>query len=135
MAECYKFYRYLRDAKYNVIVVPDHEDATDICQYADFDWLTHVPAATNLGYRFALYEGALANFCSANGPPGMLFYSNSPVTQFDQMRADQIKPKLWRNLNGFDVGGQFPWSKSNQKMPWSDSTFDNLVAEWKVLDL
>lgn len=113
---------HIEASGYQVVVVPDQED-TEASE--PFDGI-YMPAAMNLSLRLALYEGASMNFCSANGPTALMFYSHCPVIQFDQLRGNVVSPQQWRKLNGFPINQQFPWAAPNQLMTWKDSSFDTL---------
>jgi len=135
LGDWFKFYQYLRADGLTVMVVPDHEDVLVSQQYLQYDWFCYTPASLDIRLRFALYERAVMNFGSSNGPIGAAFLSNAPMLQFDQLRGGVVTKEFWANTNGFEVGGQFPWSKPTQRMTWTDSTFENLVSEWKSMNL
>lgn len=126
----YQFYKYLRGQGLTVAIVPDQEDVLGMQQFMKYDWTIYAPASLDQRLRLGLYEGALMNFGSSNGPIGATFFSNAPVMQFDQLRNGLITKELWQDTNGFEAGGQFPWSRPNQMMTWMDSTLENLVSEW-----
>lgn len=127
----FRFYTYLREHGIKVIVIPDQEDAIGARAYAQFKWATFSEASMDIGLRLALYERAIMNFGSANGPVAVAFLSTAPMIQFDQLRGDTVPATMWERMNNFGVGGQFPWSLPTQRMMWVDSTYDNLVEAWK----
>ncbi|MDX2224351.1 MAG: hypothetical protein SFV21_16490 [Rhodospirillaceae bacterium] len=131
----FKFYTYLRSEGHTVVVVPDYEDVLGEKAYEKFEWNVYVPAALDIRLRLCLYENAIMNVCSSNGPCAIMFFANTPIMQFDQLRGATISEAEWKKYNGFPVGGQFPWSRPDQRMTWKDSTFENLVGEWKNLKL
>lgn len=132
-----KFANTLKD-KYAVVVVPDQDDllgSNTSHEYFNEPWIGWArPAAMDIRMRLALYEGAVMNFCSANGPTALMFYTDAPVLQFDQMRGGTFDEKAWEKLNGFPVGEQFPWSLPTQRMTWTDSNFETLVSEWRAIE-
>lgn len=133
--EWYRFYSYLRSHGHKVVIVPDQEDYLGDRTYRRFDWDVYEPACMDIRLRLALYENAIMNVGSSNGPVGAMFYSIAPVLQFDQLRGAVYDPAFWRRTNGFEVGQQYPWSGPNQRMTWTDSTFDNMRSEWQSLGL
>ncbi len=133
--EWYRFYGYLRSHGHKVVVVPDQEDYLGDRTYRRFDWEVYEPACMDIRLRLGLYENAIMNVGSSNGPVGAMFYSIAPVLQFDQLRGAVNGPLYWRLTNGFDVGQQYPWSGPNQRMTWTESTFDNLRSQWLSLGL
>ncbi len=135
LAAWYKFHQYLRATGLDVLVVPDQEDVLGGGAYKAFDWQAMLPAVFDLRLRFALYEGALMNIGSANGPVGVMFYSNAAVIQFDQYRGNVLPETYWTKASGFPAGGQYPWCRPDQRMAWKDSSYENLVDEWRILGL
>jgi hypothetical protein len=129
--EWYRFSQYLKQKGYRCVVLPDQEDALTQKHYRKYDWTAFEAGAFDLDLRYALYSGAATNFCPANGPTSLLFYTPYSVYQFDQLRGGMMHSDkdFWRKLNGFDVGLDFPWSKEDQRMTWVDSSFETL-CEW-----
>ena len=131
----HRFSLFLRAIGYTVVVIPDQEDFLNTRRYAHFDWTVYEAACLDLRLRMALYENAAMNIGSSNGPVGIMFYSQAPVLQFDQLRGGICTPEFWRTSNGFPVGEQFPWSRPNQRMTWTDSSYENMIREWTALKL
>ncbi|PCJ19736.1 MAG: hypothetical protein COB04_05355 [Gammaproteobacteria bacterium] len=126
LAVWYQFYQYVEAAGYQVVVIPDQEDLLSGQLYMKYPWQSFDVAAMDLDLRFALYENSVANFCSSNGPCSLLFYSDCPVYQFDQLKGKQTDEKFWQPFLGFNVGSNYPWSKANQIMTWKPSSLSNL---------
>ena len=131
----HRFSLFLRAIGYRVVVVPDQGDFLGARRYSRFDWTVYEAACLDLRLRMALYENAVMNVGSSNGPVGIMFYSQAPVLQFDQLRGGICTPDFWTTSNGFPVGEQFPWSRPNQRMTWTDSSYENMVREWTALKL
>lgn len=115
----------------DVVFVPDTEAVLTGQSCGGFGSGVCHTAALDQRLRMALYEGAVMNVCSSNGPAAMMFYSKAPVLQFDQMRGGVFNAEKWDAANGFKNGGQFPWSAPNQRMTWVDSTYENLVEHFE----
>ncbi len=135
LLEWHLFHQELRAAGFTVVVVPDQGDVLGQQIYKQFDWHTYEPACFDLRLRQALYENAIMNIGSSNGPVGMMFYSEAPVLQFDQLRGGVYGADFWRSSLGFPPGEQYPWSRPDQRMTWTDSTYENMVREWNALKL
>ncbi len=131
MGEWQRFHDWLRNQGYVVIVIPDQEDINRAGEALAGRWDLDIPAAYDFRLRLALYEGALMNVGSVNGPFGQCFMSHVPLLQFDHFRGNALSADQWVDLNGFPPPGQYPWSAKNQRMTWLDSTFENLKAEFE----
>ncbi len=129
------FFKYLAAKKVNVIVIPDQEDVLAFQHYAKFQWPIYLPAALDLRLRLALYEKAIANFGSSNGPVMLAMMSECPMCLFDPMRGGVNKPDYLVDTNGFALGGQLPWRRPDQTIVWQDSSYQTLVEQWERLGL
>lgn len=127
------FARWLEEQGYWPVFVPDTEVVLryDPAAHPSGRFAVDIAAALDVRLRLALYEGAIMNVGSSNGPIGMAFFSKAPLLQFDHLRSSKFDAAQWQELNGFAVGGQFPWSAPNQRMRWVNSTFENLRAEFE----
>lgn len=130
MGDWRAFQQWLTGQGYPVIVVPDTEALLNNGSLSSEYGLDR-QAALDVRLRLALYENAVMNVGSSNGPIGMAFFSKAPVLQFDQFRGNKFSAKAWKDLNGFDPPGQFPWAAKNQRFAWKDSTFENLKSEFE----
>lgn len=130
LEDWWAFHNHLCDDNHTVVVIPDTEDVMGERTFSMFGWNALEAASMDLRLRLALYENAMMNVCSSNGPGALMFYSKAPVIQFDQTRGGVFTPEKWLAANGFPVGGQYPWSAPNQRMTWTDSTYENLVSQF-----
>lgn len=121
--EWYRFYQYIQAAGIQVVVIPDQEDLFTDKKFAAYPWQVFESAAINLDLRFALYENAMSNFCTSNGPCSLLFYSNCSVYQFDQLKGNNTQREFWTRNLGFEPGGNYPWCRKDQVMTWQPSEF------------
>ena len=131
LEDWYMFYRYLRESGYTVFVVPDQEDVFSARQFENYDWQAYEPASLDIRIRAALYERALLNICSTNGPTYMMFFSDAPLLAFDQFRGELFKPEDLKKMLGLSPGEIWPWSGPHQRFTWQDSDFKSLVREFK----
>jgi len=122
--EWYKFHQHLKSQGKTVLVIPDQEDPGE---WQKYDWKAYLPAAYDIRLRFALYEQAEMNYCSANGPCAGLFYSNAPYSLFDSTRG-VFSPENYVFAYG-QYGGQHPWALPNQCLKWADSSFTTLTSD------
>lgn len=130
----YKFYEFLVSEGHAVVVIPDHEDYFSSKTYKAYDWEVCAPACLNVELRMAVYEAAQLNFCSSNGPPSLMYYSNARFLQFDQLRGNELSDNFWVKVNGIPIGESFPWSSNLQKLVWKDSSFETLKAEYLEIE-
>lgn len=128
-----EFARYLRFMGEKVIFVRDTAKADEPLE----DFATCPRASRDLHSRMALYELAKVNMLSSNGPIGLLLFSRCPWLQFIDLKDDGFiytpdTPRFWKEKNGVDVGGQYPWSLPTQRIVWAADTFDNIVSAWEA---
>ena len=128
----HRFSKFIQAAGYTVVIVPDQGDLFGERLYSQFDWsgTIYEAACLDLRLRLALYENADMNIGSSNGPVGMMFYSQAPLLQFDQLRGGVYNREFWEKSHGFPVGEQFPWCRPDQRLVWTDSSYENMVNEW-----
>ncbi len=130
LEEWYKFYKYLLSEGYSVVVIPDQEDYFSRKDYGKYDWVICDAACLNVELRIAAYSSAILNICSSNGPPSLMYYSHAKFLQFDQLRGGEYNENQWEAMNGFPVGGNFPWFDRLQRLVWKDSNFETLIEEY-----
>jgi len=128
----FKFYKYVDALGVQVVIVPDQEDLLSNREFSKYPWPVFESAAISLDLRFALYENSSANFCSANGPCSLMFYSNCSVYQFDQLKGTKTQAEFWSRILGFESGGNYPWSRADQVMTWQPSDLNNLCQYFDV---
>ena len=121
----HKFYRHLVAKGLEVIVIPDQDNWQ---AFAEFGWRLYWPAAWDITARIALFEKGFP-VVSAMGPASILYYTKRPFLLFDNVKA-VFSDQQWADLHGTEIGGQIPFLSENQRVTWSESTFDNLMAEY-----
>lgn len=131
LTEWYKFYQDLTNEGRKVIVIPDQEDVLGAQKYADYDWNAYLPASFDLRLRYGVYAKTGLNVTTTSGPPGLLFWTDYPVLQFDQLRGGTYGAENIEEMYGIQRGQQFPWSAPDQRLTWCDSTYETLTDEYK----
>lgn len=136
LAAWLKFAAYLKASGENVVFVRDtaraHEpiEGFEICPVASM----------NLGWRMALYETAKMNLFVSNGPATLGHFGNFPWMMFlkpedDDYAYEPNTPKFWREQIGVEMGGQFPWSRPDQRIVWRADDYDSLMQAWRVMQV
>jgi len=79
------------------------------------------------------------NLFVSNGPCTLGWFAEWPWMTFVKIEADDHEyasntTKFWRE-NFVPVGEQFPWSKRDQRIVWSDDSYENLVRAWYDLEV
>jgi hypothetical protein len=129
-----KFASCLKDQGERVVFVRDtakaHEpiDGFETCAEASID----------LHCRLALYEAAKINMFVSNGPSSLGLYSRWPWLTFIKVEPEghgyaPATASFWKDNVGVEVGSQYPWSSADQRIIWSDDTYENLVDAWEYL--
>jgi len=96
-------------------------------------------AARSVVHRAALYEVAKANLFVSNGPCMIAMFGNKPCMVMVEVRDDKYfpywpnTPTAWAHNIGVQVGEQFPWCRSDQRIIWERDNFDNLMQGWQQL--
>ena len=100
---------------------------------------TCLQASLDLHARVALYERAKANLFVANGPCILAAFGDRPWLTFTPIEPDDSLYKantaqFWRMYVGVDVGGQYPWSRPDQRIVWKADSYENICAAWRDLE-
>jgi hypothetical protein len=92
-------------------------------------------ASTNLDIRLALYEQSAMNFFVGNGPFYLALFSSAPWMMFVHPKSDDpyfcSTPEFWRESHGIEVGEQFPWSRADQRIVWTNDNYKNVCEAWQ----
>lgn len=129
-----RFASYLRDKGERVVFVRDTAKAYEPLG----DFLTDPLASTHLPARVALYENAKANLFVSNGPGSLVWFGDRPSLMFVALEQDgssytpNTREFLVKSM-GLEPGGQYPWSRPDQKFVWTVDTFENIMAAWEEL--
>jgi hypothetical protein len=132
IADWLEFAAHLRTDGYEVIFVRDTDKAFEAIP----DFETCPQASIDLATRVALYQEAICTFSDGGGPWQMCLFGHSPWLSFITMGQDSSEyrpntPEYWRLYMGVEPGGQFPWSRPDQRLVWAPGTFKNIMAAWK----
>jgi hypothetical protein len=132
-------YKDLVSRGYNVLVIPDFEDATSTKKFLEYNWKVFLPAVYDLDLRLAIYSLANMNMGVLNGILVPLFHSTYPYLLFkpNVESVHQTKVAWLRDVFGIEKGESFWWSKEKQQLSWElDNNpdrilecFDNLIGE------
>ncbi len=131
-----KFARELQAEGERVIFVRDTGKANE-----PLDGFETCPiASTDLHARMGLYEQAKANLFVANGPATLAHFSDRPWLDFVKIEPDDSAyyantPRFWKESVGTEAGGQFVWSRTDQRIVWGADTYENIRKAWDELAL
>ena len=133
MTEWLKFSEYLEQKGERVLFVRDTDRAAE--KIAGYQIC---PAASkDVRVRMALYEAAKCNLFVSNGPMVLSLFGSRPWLMFVETDPMSIfypeTPQWWKQYQGLDRNGQFPWSKPNQRIAWKRDNFENIVEAWEKL--
>lgn len=95
-------------------------------------------ASKNLHIRMALYEAASINMFVGNGPASLAWFAERPWLMFVPLGKDGDRywantPTFWRVMQGVEPPGQYPWSRSDQRIIWGMDDYDTIKAAWDAL--
>ncbi len=120
----------LRDAGERVIFIRDTAKADE--PLADFEMSPE--AARDLHFRGALYEQAKGNLFVSNGPFGLALFGTCPwlyLNDISEYQGSVNSAEMWTRYIGVEPGGQYPWSRPNQRIVWKNDDYENICAAWK----
>lgn len=126
----YEFAKTLKAQGERVIFVRDTSKATEPLTGCE----TSVAASLNLDVRMCLYQNSKLNFFVSNGPMMLAALTqNIPYITFVQpeemdSKYDANKPTFWKLKMGVQMGEQFPWAGSHQRIIWEKATLP-IIAE------
>jgi hypothetical protein len=94
----------------------------------------NVRASTDLLFRAALMQRARVNMMVSNGPIGIAQHIENPWLQFKPMTPQlpgwSPGQASWWEKIGIGVGGQYPWTKEDQRICWGDDELHILETAW-----
>jgi len=125
------FARYLIEAGYNPVIIPDTDNAFSeelYCKGVTF----FREGAWNMGLRMALYESAFLNFFVANGPMTLALFNPSCSYIFmDQLPKSSIvtNEDLYKKVDHV-IGDNFKFASPRQRMCFEADTYENIRTEF-----
>lgn len=90
-----------------------------------------------LADRVRLYAGAYTNMMVINGPLTTCIHSDFPYISMRTIgceRSGSTSPDFMRKI-GITPGFQFPWANADQRMSYKDDTAENIMAEYKAIEM
>lgn len=93
-------------------------------------------ASENLLVRAALYAQAKANLFVSNGPGILAIFGDRPWLMFNELQDDHWyragTSEGWKHFTGLEPGGQWPWSRNDQRIIWHRDTFEVMRDAWRA---
>lgn len=126
-----RFAKLLKSRGERVIFVRDTAKATEPIEGFE----TCPPASVHIDPRMWLYEKAKFNFFVSNGPCGLAMFSKKPFMCFIPPEAEDSeyqpnRPSFWRQMQGIEIGSQFPWFTPEQRIVWKKDSFDSICEAY-----
>lgn len=124
-----RFAQQLRAQGQNVVFVRDTAKADEPIH----GFRTCPQASRDLRRRMELYSRAAVNLFVSNGPALLAAYGDKPWLSFINIQdCGSDTAKFWKEYQGVDFEGQYPWSAPDQRLIWEADTYDNLVRAWNA---
>lgn len=134
LEEWLKFADYLSGKGENILFVRDTAKAKEPLGA----YHTLPPCSIELNSRLALYQRAKVNIFCANGPATLCHFTDTPWLMMAPLDPSLAyppgRPEWWLPHHGIPAYGQFPWSKSNQRIIWELDTVDVLISTWEKFE-
>ena len=122
------------DSQYYPVVVLDTDVALDKKPSEFHDIETFNEASFNVELRTALYELSYLNMCVNNGPALIFHFDDKIRFLMFKICSNSGTTATKVNFflaNGWNIGGQFPFTKPFQKIVWEDDDLDVIQREFK----
>ena len=91
-------------------------------------------ASKTLHMRALLYSVAKANLFVSNGPMVFAYMGDRPWLVFNSIDDRGLyhanTSQGWREFTGIEAGGQFPWSRPDQRLIWANDKFEVMRDAW-----
>ncbi len=118
------------EGEYPVLFLRDTAKVDDVLPLLFPTWKR---ASTNAYVRAALYQQALVNMMVCNGPNTWCIFSDAPYLIFKELvpalpEWDHGHPRGWMDQDHMEVGDQYAWATPQQRLTWTDDTFENIRA-------
>ncbi|MBI5921862.1 MAG: tetratricopeptide repeat protein [Betaproteobacteria bacterium] len=123
-------YQHLTNKGFDVVVIPDQNDALGDGAGIDLGWKLALPAAVDLDLRLALYNSCRMNFSWAGGQSLLLWLSPAPFRIFGLLNEKSMTTADYFAQVGPAVGSQPPFFQFNQRILWEDAA--EISAEFLV---
>jgi hypothetical protein len=124
----YQFYKLLESRGYDVVIIPDQDDALSDRSIHEYDWRVLDVAAMSIDLRLALYHRADMNYVTNGGMIGIFLYSKVPYFWFSvAVEGSHIASEEFYRGQGVERGGKYAWLAANQEMVWEPDTLENLT--------
>ena len=123
------FIKILEERGFQVVVIPDQDDALGDRTLNRYGWNVIDIAAMSLDIRVAIYERATMNYVTNGGMVDILSYTKVPFMWFSVVVEGSAlaQPKYYEQL-GMQYGEKYPWLADNQEMIWEPDSLANLAA-------
>lgn len=97
-------------------------------------------ASRNAYVRAALYQRALVSMFVGNGPCGWALFGDAPYLFFKQLipslpNWEHGQASGWRTQAHLEIGDQYPWASPQQRLTWTDDTFESIRSAFEALNL
>ncbi|MBI5921861.1 MAG: tetratricopeptide repeat protein [Betaproteobacteria bacterium] len=124
-------YQHLMNKGFDVVVIPDQNDALGDGAGIDLGWKLAIPAAVDLDLRLALYNSCRMNFSWSGGQSLLLWLSPAPFRIFGLLNRHSLLTNASAlNRVGPAVGSQPPFFQPNQQILWEDAS--DVTAEFLI---
>lgn len=123
------FIKILEERGFQVVIIPDQDDALGDRTLNRYGWNVIDIAAMSLDIRVAIYERAAMNYVTNGGMVDILCYTKVPFMWFSVVvEGSAVASTEYYEKIGIKYGEKYPWLADNQEMIWEPDTLANLAA-------
>jgi len=124
-------YSHFSAVGFNVVVIPDQDDALGDRQYEKYEWQVFPQLAMDIQLRLAAYERAYFNVAWGGGHSSLLWLSKAAFRMFGAFSEGvYVADKKFWTSNGLVMGENPVFFSKNQYFDWLDGKY--LSAEYII---
>lgn len=124
-----EFIKMLETRGYQVVIVPDQDDALGQRELNKYGWHVIDVASMSLDLRLAIYERAHMNYVTNGGMVDILVFTKAPFKWFSVIVEGHTMARAeYYTSMGMEYGSKYPWLDDNQEMLWIPDSLPNLVT-------
>jgi hypothetical protein len=132
LAQWYELRRRLVESGFEVVVLPDQDDALGLRNTWSYDWPIFEAAAFSPDLRLAIMRIAQNNIVSSGGLGALATYSDIPYIQCNVLNESShvANADYFERFVGLKVGGQYPWILNGQCFDWEPFDSSRIAAQY-----
>lgn len=132
LAQWFSLYELLAKSGYQVVVIPDLDDALGDRLCWNYPWPIFEAAAFSLDIRIAVLQAAENNVISSGGMGAIATYSSVSYVICNVLHESNhvANADYFRDFVGLEVGLQYPWVTNRQRFDWGFFEAERIAKQY-----